>query len=462
MFLSGLAEGAGSAYDCLVIGSGPAGVTVALELGRSEKKVLMLEAGSERPGDAQLANSVGYGHYSGNYWNGHSVRGFGGTSNLWNGWCTTPREIDFDNPSVGVKWPIARSDLLPYYRRAAPILDRDPSIVDFERPLFPGFSYRPFSQKAPTRFAAKYEADLRSSANVHVAFGCPVVALEANDARSAVRAVRCYLEGAGNHHALDVQPAQTVVLAAGGLGNAQLLLQPPASGGVPVGNESGHVGKFLMEHPHFYAAAECVLDEDLERLSPPAAFGPARHTLVPDAATTVDHGLLGSSLQCTDQSGDHEIVDYLEQEHGRPFFRYSVDLRTEMLPSADNRVFLTGERDRSGLYRPAARCVLQARDWLNAELTLRIFGERLIAEEKGRVRINNDVIYGRLRGGGHIMGTTRMGVGASDSVVDSQCRVHGYANLHVAGSSVFPTGGYANPTLTIVALALRLADALKA
>ena len=58
------------------------------------------------------------------------------------------------------------------------------------------------------------------------------------------------------------------------------------------------------------------------------------------------------------------------------------------------------------------------------------------------------------------MGTTRMGSSSRDSVVDSDCRVHGYDNLFVAGSSVFPSTGYANPTLTIVALALRLADTL--
>jgi choline dehydrogenase-like flavoprotein len=55
----------------------------------------------------------------------------------------------------------------------------------------------------------------------------------------------------------------------------------------------------------------------------------------------------------------------------------------------------------------------------------------------------------------HHIGTTRM---ADDGVVDPDCRVHGIENLFVAGSSVFPTGGYVNPTLTIVALALRLAD----
>jgi choline dehydrogenase-like flavoprotein len=74
--------------------------------------------------------------------------------------------------------------------------------------------------------------------------------------------------------------------------------------------------------------------------------------------------------------------------------------------------------------------------------------------------VNNDRIYMDVQGGGHIMGTTRMG-SRSTSVVDADCRVHGYDNFFVAGSSVFPSGGgYANPTLTIVALALRLAETI--
>jgi choline dehydrogenase-like flavoprotein len=66
-----------------------------------------------------------------------------------------------------------------------------------------------------------------------------------------------------------------------------------------------------------------------------------------------------------------------------------------------------------------------------------------------------------MAGGKHHIGTTRMHTDPKQGVVDPDCRVHGLANLYVAGSSVFPTSGYANPTLTIVALALRLADHLK-
>ena len=65
-----------------------------------------------------------------------------------------------------------------------------------------------------------------------------------------------------------------------------------------------------------------------------------------------------------------------------------------------------------------------------------------------------------ITGGGHMMGTTRMGYNPDTSVTDAQGRVHGVENLYVAGSSLFPAVGAANPTLTIVALSLRLADYL--
>ncbi len=131
-----------------------------------------------------------------------------------------------------------------------------------------------------------------------------------------------------------------------------------------------------------------------------------------------------------------------------------------MRPAEHNRVVPTAERDVFGLPRLAARCVLDADDHRNVEDTLRALGETLMRLERGRVRLNNDRIYHQVDGQGHTLGTTRMGEDASTSVVDGDCRVHGYANLFVAGSSVFPSGGYANPTITIVALALRLADML--
>ena len=202
------------------------------------------------------------------------------------------------------------------------------------------------------------------------------------------------------------------------------------------------------------------MDDDLAQQSRPADFGGVRHALVPDDQQMRRHGLLGCSVECRNSTTDHPMAEYLVGEYAKPFHHYVCNVRSEMAPAASNEVFLTGERDAAGLYRPAARCVIGAGDFRNVETTLRLLGKSLIASGKGRVRINNERLYRQPTGGGHIMGTTRMGTSQSNSVVDRDCRVHGYDNLFVAGSSVFPTGGYVNPTLTIVALALRLADTL--
>ena len=370
-------------------------------------------------------------------------------------------EVDFDNPAAGVRWPIAKSDLAPYYPRAAAVVDREPSIVDVETPLAPGFAYRPFSRSTrPTRFGRKYREALSTSPLVDVAVGTSVVGLDANASRSAVRSVTCFRHASGATEQLDIDPAQNVVVAGGGISNAQLFLQPRADGAAPVGNESGLAGKYLMEHPHLYYVGEVVLDDDLDQRSRPADFGTAVHALVPDDQQMRRHGLLGCSVECRDRTTEHPMAEYLVGEYAKPFHHYVCSVRSEMAPAASNEVVLTGERDAAGLYRPAARCVIGAGDFLNVEKTLRLLGESLIESGKGRVRINNERLYRQPTGGGHIMGTTRMGTSQSNSVVDRDCRVHGYDNLFVAGSSVFPTGGYANPTLTIVSLSLRLADTL--
>ncbi len=449
-------------YDCYVIGAGPAGITLSLELAKANRTVLVFETGTVTEPRDDMPNVVNYGHFRDGWWDRHSIRVLGGTSRVWSGWCATLMDVDFANPAVGVRWPITKSDLAPYYRRAAPVLDREPAILDVETPLVPGFAYRPYSRSTrPTRFGRKYQEALSTSSLVDVAVGTSVIGLDANASRSAVRALTCFRHASGATEQLDLDPAQNVVVAGGGISNAQLFLQPRAYGAVPVGNESGLAGKYLMEHPHLNRSVEVILDDDLDQQSLPTDFGAAGHAVVPNDEQRRRHGLLGCAVcSCLGHTTDHAMVEYLAGEYGKSFHHYLCGVVSEMAPSVTNEVFLTGERAASGLYRPAARCVIGAGDFLNVETTLRLLGESLIASEKGRVRIDNERLYRQPTGGGHIMGTTRMGTSRSNSVVDPDCRVHGYDNLFVAGSSVFPTGGYANPTLTIVALALRLADTL--
>ena len=119
---------------------------------------------------------------------------------------------------------------------------------------------------------------------------------------------------------------------------------------------------------------------------------------------------------------------------------------------------LTEKRDRLGKNHVALNWQLSEIDKYSIKRAHEIIGEELGRAGLGRLRITFDEDVPLLNGGWHHMGITRMHVDPKQGVVDANCRVHGISNLYIAGSSVFPTAGYANPTLTIVALAVRLAD----
>ena len=446
-------------YDVVVVGAGPAGITLATTLGAAGRRVLLVESGGSQPG-AAVSGTRGYGHYPGGYWNQHWVRALGGTSHAWTGWCTIPTPLDFDNPTIGVRWPIPYASMLPYWRRAAPILDHLPAFIGYEAPFVPGFVYRPVPTQPPTRFSEKFGDALQASPAIDVLLGHSLIDLDATPGRSAVTALTFVAHGSGVRGTLAIAPGQRVVLAAGGLGNAQLLLLPRADGGASLGNESGLAGRYLMEHPQFTLAGELVTDAELDRLWPAANPGPGMHALVAEPAFAVEHGLQGCSLQCSRKTDDHDMARFLARELGRPCYHYEITVRSEMRPSELNRAVPTPERDAFGLPVLQATCVLDAGDFRNAERALRLLGETLMRLGRGRVRINNDRIYQNVDGQGHTLGTTRMGTARDASVVDADLRVHGYENLYVVGSSVFPSGGFANPTVTIVALALRLGDHL--
>lgn len=139
-----------------------------------------------------------------------------------------------------------------------------------------------------------------------------------------------------------------------------------------------------------------------------------------------------------------------------------LDYNAEQSPNPDSRVTLCGLRDEYGM--PRLRV-----DWRACELDIgsvvrafRLLRHRLERAGVGTVAFDEDAIrrdYTAI--GGHHMGTTRMASDSRRGVVDADCRVFGVDNLFIAGGSIFATSGNANPTLTIVALALRLADHLK-
>jgi choline dehydrogenase-like flavoprotein len=147
----------------------------------------------------------------------------------------------------------------------------------------------------------------------------------------------------------------------------------------------------------------------------------------------------------------------------RAYRSLEVTHQAEQAPHHDNRVLLGRTRDAFGMRRVSVDW-----RWHDEDVAATMRAQEVYASELERAGVGRFAIA-RQDGGpvvhssstGHFMGTTRMSTGARDGVVDARCRVHGAENLLVVSTSVFPTGGFANPTLTLVALALRVADELR-
>jgi choline dehydrogenase-like flavoprotein len=143
-----------------------------------------------------------------------------------------------------------------------------------------------------------------------------------------------------------------------------------------------------------------------------------------------------------------------------------VTTRIEPAPNPQSRILLVGDRDELGMRRVELDWRLSDIDKRNVRRTLELFGAAIARAGIGRLKIlyeeGDSGWPDDLGGGEHLMGTTRMSDDPKQGVVDRHCRVHGMSNLFIAGSSVFPTAGGATPTLMLIALAIRLADHLKA
>jgi len=145
--------------------------------------------------------------------------------------------------------------------------------------------------------------------------------------------------------------------------------------------------------------------------------------------------------------------------------RYELEFHAEQAPNPDSRLMLSNERDALGMPRLKIDWRITDLDLASLERSYSLLSRELALRKVGRLDYNVEKLVAKAKRhgivGGHHVGTTRMSVDSRRGVVDSNCRVHGVGNLYVASASVFPTSGQANPTLTLLALALRLADHLR-
>jgi choline dehydrogenase-like flavoprotein len=490
--------------DICIIGSGAAGLSLAAEFLTSSQRVLVLESGRREPGtlDCEL-NEVACAGVRHDGATAGRVRAFGGTTRAWGGQLLPLRPSEFaTRPWVRYSgWPIEPATLQPFYRRAEALLavEGPPYGAEvWQRLGIPAPQFDPdrfairFSQWAPLgrrNFAVMLRRRLAASRNVTVLLDATVTALQSDPAGACIQTA----ELQSRHGKRLIVRAAAFVIACGGIETARLLLASPGPAGRGVANASGLVGRFFQDHLSYVAAEIQPRNRaQLQRLFDPRYVGRTMFTakieaterLQRDCALLKARRILKSvqagelSLPSFDEAvalarGGFELTRLalkrvLEQRRASP--RHGSVLLlvdTEQAPNPDSRVSLHASLDAFGMPRAAV-------DWRVTDLETRTLQQfaALVASELQRLDLATVLLagppdfdardcLGAARDIFHHMGTARMSHSPHDGVTNADLRCHDVENLFIAGAAVFPAGGISNPTFTVIALSIRLADHLK-
>lgn len=421
-------------------------------------------------------------------------------------------------------WPISLAELGGFYDRAYSMIGiRTPFAFDrgvwdylnakpvaFDQSLF---DYHAFQFGRNLLFGTRFRNELKQAANIEVLL------------RAQLLKIETVAEGQHVDHLSVVTPegasyvvrARTYILAAGGIENARQLLLSGNPDGSGLCNSSGTLGRYFMEHPTVQAGTitarnpQKLVDSfspglvggrlvevgislsperqrQTESLNAIARVAVAvgddptqalrellrnlRHRRLPHTLSWYQKNrYLSERLAIIARDPLSIVLNGARHALGRPkrfkLDSLSLEIRTEQEPSPESRVTLGDDRDANGQRRAHLHWSLGARDKHTMQTLAHDVDREFRRLDIGEIAFapwldRDDLDFGAdLVGGHHHMGTTRMAAEAADGVVRPDCRAHDVDNLYLAGCSIFPTAGFVNPTATLLALGLRLADHLK-
>jgi choline dehydrogenase-like flavoprotein len=504
--------------DVCIVGSGAAGLTIASELLHSSLKVVLVESGGlEHEPATQALYEV---DISGLPHPGATEGRFricGGSTTKWGGQALPLTPIDFERRDWvrHSGWPISFDELIPYYSRACRFLLLDD--LNFDTDLFVHLRTRPpgldpqrlryhFSKWSPKPSVREhYLSAIGRSDDCTLLLHANVTDIVLDGNLNRIRTI--------NVRSLDGRSAKlsarSFVLCVGGIETARLLLANSRQHPSGLGNEHDLVGRFFQDHPsamigflktHNPARAQALLNVFHKR----GLKYSVRCTATPQWQK--EHQTLNVSMGTTFVPNDtvlQDMKDAYAAIHNRRFrgetfrkllrvarrpsaailpawhflvqgrsfapgARTLIGVTSEQEPNPESRILLADRTDALGIRRTNVR-------WQLTELTRHTIQQfaGLLREQFQRAGIGEIQLEPWVRDDSskwrehisdqfHHIGTARMHDSPHRGVVDRNCRVHGVANLYIGSSAVFPTSGHSNPTLTIIALCMRLADRLRA
>jgi|TARA_B100001142_G_C14328955_1_gene653349 hypothetical protein len=451
-------------FPVIIFGSGPAGMTVALELEKKNISSVIIEAGESE-----------YNINSQDQYNGKIIgdniadlsssrlRQLGGTSGHWGGWSKPMEAYNFKN------WPIEKEDLDPYQARTCSILNIK---NQFKKTKLNNYFNQIEFRYSSVRFAEKYMSYIQKSKKIHLILNCQLSHFEGSEKK--VQSAICLF----NNSSKKIK-SKYFILACGGIENSRILLWTKEKN-VNLINKNLPIGEYWMNHPWIISGIGLInkkklkskLNDQFLDYEGPLHFAASKNLIE-------EKKILSAAIYMNakeDTKLYKEIIKdilCIAPKYGKKISHlvFKKDLKCgnifmniEEPPSKNNRIKLDPyERDKLNIpivnlfYKKSKDSLLAAKIFLEE------FGSFCINEDLGRIAAKEN-IYNlddfENMGGYHHLGGTSMGIDKSISVVNSKLKVHDIDNLYIAGSSNFTTGGYTNPTYTIIQLSLRLADEL--
>jgi choline dehydrogenase-like flavoprotein len=404
--------------------------------------------------------------------------------------------------SIG--WPIDFTALKPFYHKAAEIVQIKPFFSkDFtQKKIWEKdceLIATPLQDSPPTRFGTLYREELVDSKNIWVLTYSTATEMMLTVSKDSVKELNVFHSNLSK----SIIRAKVFILATGGLENPRFLLNSNKELNTGIGNQYDLVGHYFMAHTPNRDLASVMFTgpnavQIADKLSMPISFMGLSKDIrdknqllnmglrlypihsekdledsrtLAKIKTAFDHLYRNPQTNNLDDTFDELRIkiDNLHAEayksvrgklgFSKQYKVFSLTAVAEQSPNSNSRVMLADKIDNVGMSKLKLVFNTNPIDRKSVDASLRLILRELGQFDLGRMRLNyNDVADIPFEPDDHHMGTTRMHNDPKLGVVDENCKVHGTDNLYIAGSSVFPSGGFANPTLTIVALSLRLAE----
>lgn len=454
----------------IIVGSGPAGITTALELEKKKITTLIIEAGGIKPHES--AEKFLQGNIIGDDYNDLSVtrlRQFGGASGHWGGNCNPFNRDDFDD------WPIKKKDLTLYDKTAKEILN-----IKYKG----DFYLEDFSENLNTynliwsnvKFGEKYYKHIINSKYIHLSLDTVFSDLSGNN--KTIDSINCFKDD----KKINLK-SKYYILSCGGIENSRMLLWSQTKN-KKIFNDKLPIGKYYMDHPFYSIGEGLILYEKFISYF-------KKNNLKNIPILTCNHGLNISAKNDFIKKNDilnaglyfyfkeineannlfkqvrciapNFIKNIYEKSKIKEKYEISISIQQEQRAIPENKIVLSTKKDPFNIPYPTIYWKKSDVEKKSAKLIAEDLSKLFVDNDIGRISLNEnlynnedyDVIVGN-----HQLGGTRIGTNEHDSVVDKNLKVHDKNNLFINGSSVFRSGGHSHPTFTIVKLAIKLADHL--